>query len=438
MSSSSLARWSQNVTNANTPGYTRETLAVQSVTAGGVGMGVRAGVATRSLDTALQADLFASGANVADSQTRQTALSAIDAASGTPGSGTDLASLVGALRDSFSSLESDPANQTQQQAVVNQAGALARGLNTLGQAVVTARQGAQDGLVNDVAQANAALQTVGQLSDQVIAARARGESTADLEDKRDAAEQTVTGLTGARFLPQSDGDVLAVSGGTVLPLRATTGPLAIDSATLGPDTPASAVPQLTVSGSPATLAGGQMAAELDLRDNVLPGVQAQLDGFAQSLAGQFDSAGLTLFTDGSGTVPPAGTAGFAQTIQVAPAVLATPSMVRDGAAAPTTAGNATLIDSLLSGVLASGAGTLADQASTLVADQASRAASATQQLTTEQTVQSSLQTKLQASGGVSVDSELTTMVSLQNSYGANAKVITAIQAMFNQLMSTIS
>ena len=432
-----LATVSQNVTNANTPGYTRESLAVESVTAGGDGMGVRAGVATRDLDTALQADLFASGGVVADGEARQSALAAIDAASGTPGSGQDLASLVGALRDSFSTLANDPSNQTQQREVVNKASDLAQGINAIGQAISATRQGVQDGLVDDVAQANAALNAVGLLSDQVIAARAQGESTADLEDKRDAAEQTVTQLTGARFLPQDNGDVLAVSGGTVLPLRSPTGPLAIAAASLGPDTPAAVIPALTVSGNPAPVAGGRIGAELDLRDTVLPGLQSSLDDFAQALANGFSAAGLTLFSDPSGSIPAAGTPGFAQVIQAAPAVIAMPSAVRDGAAAPTTAGNTALIDTVLSGVLATGSGTVAGQASALVAANAGLAASAAQHAATNEAVMTALQTRLAASTAVSVDSELTTMVRLQNSYGANAKMITAIQSMFTQLSQAI-
>ena len=354
-----------------------------------------------------------------------------------PAAARDLASLVGALRDSFSTLANDPANQTQQRNVVYKAADLARGVNTVGQAISTVRQTAQDGLVDDVTQANAALRSVGLLSDQVIAARARGDSTADLEDKRDAAEQTVTRLTGAKFLPQSNGDVLAVTGGTVLPLRAATGPLAIGAATLGPDTPPAAIPALTVSGNPAPIGGGRIGAELDLRDTVLPGLQGTIDTFAQALANGFSAAGLTLFTDTTGTIPPATTPGFAQTIQVAPAVTAAPAIVRDGAAAATTAGNTALIDTLLSGVLATGTGTLAAQASALVAANAGLAASATQQLATDQAVMSSLQTKLGATTAVSVDAELTTMVSLQNSYGANAKMISAIQAMFTQLAQAV-
>lgn len=432
-----LALVSQNVANASTPGYVRETVALSSLDAGN-GLGVRTGVATRDVDTALQGSVFDAGAAVEDGQTRQTALAAVDAASGTPGSGQDVSSLLGALRDAFSTLLTDPADATQQRTVVSAAGTLARGINGIGAAITTARQAVQDQLGDDVAQANAALQTIGTLGTQIVAARGRGDSTADLEDKRDTAMATVASLTGARFLRQADGDVLAFSGGIVLPTRAGTGPLAIGAATLAPDTPAAAVPALTVGGIVSGIAGGRIGAELAVRDTVLPERQSALDSFAQSLASGFAQAGVPLFGDATGTVPPAGTAGFAQGIAVTAAATATPSLVRDGTAAPTTAGNTAVITGVLGSVLATGAGTVAAQASGLVADTANLAAQAADRLTVAQGVQTGLTTRLTASTGVSVDSELTGMVSLQSSYAANAKVVAAVQAMWTQLLQSFT
>jgi len=88
-------------------------------------------------------------------------------------------------------------------------------------------------------------------------------------------------------------------------------------------------------------------------------------------------------------------------------------------------------------VLASGSGTLAGQAAALVADNAGLAATAAKRLDTSQGVQSSLATKLSAGTAVSVDSEMTDMVRLQNSYGANAKVLSAVQAMYTQLLEIV-
>lgn len=429
-----LSVLSQNVANASTPGYVRESVGLSSATAGGDGLGVRSGVAMRVVDQALQDSVLAAGGQVAGGQVLKGALTAIDAASGTPGSGQDLPGLIGALRDAFSTLGNDPSNGTQQREVVDRAAALAGGVNGLGQAVSAERQAAQDGLRDDVAQANTALGAVGTLSRQIIAARQRGESTADLEDQRDVAMGTVARLTGAKFLPQPNGDVLAVSGGTVLPLHDATGPLSLGSATLAPG---STAPPVLLNGAPALLPGGQIGARLQLRDVTLAGFQAGLDGFADGLAAGFMSAGLSLFTGPGGAVPAPGTAGFAQSVRVSPVVQSTPSQVRDGAGPPGQAGSTALINTILNTALATGAGTLAGRAADLVAGTALQLTMVTRQVDTEVAVQGSLRTKLDAGTGVTVDTELAHMVQLQNAYGANAKVIAAVQAMFAQLSASV-
>ncbi len=434
-----IATVSQNVANAGTAGYVRETVGVNSVTAAGLGMGVRTGVAARSLDERLQADTLAASATVVGQQTRSDALASIDAASGVPGSGFDLPGLLGALRDGFTRLQADPANAAQQRVVVNGADALARGVNALGQAVAGTRQSAQDAAVADVASANGALHDIGDLSDRIIEATARGESTADLEDQRDRSIRVLSDLTGARVLRQANGDALALAGGLVLPLRSATGPFALASATLAPDTPAGAVPRLSLDGV-AVIGqpiGGRIGANLALRDGTLLGLQAGLDQFAQSLAARFDLQGLTLFTGATGAVPALPTAGFAQDVRVSAAVISAPAMLRDGAGPTGAAGATTLIDRLLDRVLGSAPGSLVVTASALVSQSAGLAADAAGQLATGQAVQSSLDKKLAAGTGVSLDTETADLVRLQNAYAANAKVITAAQAMWTQLLDSV-
>ncbi len=397
-----LAVASQNIANAGNTGYVRESLTVTAATDGTEGIGVRSGPATRTLDQALQLQTVAASAILAGQQVQSDALAGIDAASGQPGSGTDLPGLLGNLRDSFSTLANDPANQAQQAQVLVQAGALTHGLNGVAQAVSTARQTAQDSIVADVGTANAALHSLGVLSDQVIAAQARGDSTASLEDARDAQIRVVADLTGARFLRQSNGDLLAIAGGVLLPLRSSSGPLAIQAATLAADTPAAAVPVVTVAGADVTsaLSGGRIGANLALRDTTLPGVQSALDSFASSLANGFSAAGLTLFTNPGGAVPTPPAAGFAQTIQVSAAVQAMPSILRDGAGAAGAAGRTTLINGVLDGVLSGSSGSLQSQAVSLTGGIAQQAATASAELGTGKAVQTSLQAKLTAGSGV--------------------------------------
>ena len=432
-----LAVISQNVANANTPGYAAESVSQTSVVADGVGIGVRTGVATRNVDVHLQADANAAAADAAGQKVAADSLNAIDAASGTPGSGSDLPGLLGALKDAFSGLSADPSNATQQRKVVQQAGALAQGINGLSLTIAKARQATQDKAVEAVVTANTALRTIGILNTQIVAAASRGSSTATLEDQRDINIQQVTKLTGAKFLHQSDGTTLAALKGLVLPLDAKTGPFSLASAPLSAATGAGSAPGLLLNGQDVTadINRGQLGALLALRDQTLPSLQSSLDGFASSLASGFNAQGVQLFTDPSGAIPAGAGAGL--TIQVSAAAQSNPAIVRDGGSPSGLAGDPTLINSVLGGVLRGGAGTVTDQALTVTSTIASLAADASAKLTTQQGVSTALSTRLASSEGVSVDSELASLVQLQNSYAANAKVLASTDTIWSELLAAV-
>ena len=477
-SSNALAVIAHNVANAKTPDYTEESANQSSL---GDGFGVRVGATSRDIDTQLQAATFAQNAAVASLTTRQQALTGIDAVQGQTGSGDDISGLLATLQASFTALETDPSNQTQQSAVVAAAATLASQINRVAGNVGAARQNAQDDAVAAVANLNTALQQVGTLSDSIVRAQAAGLSTADLESSRDAAIDTVNNIMPVTEVAQSTGDVMLIaSGGVVLPTRGSM-TVALAPATLGTGAGATAAaPALTLGGTDITaqVSGGRLGSDLTLRDSTMPLYQAGLDEFAHTLASRFDQQGLTLFSDASGTVPAGGGSpvqsgylGFATTIQVNPVATTTPSVVRDGlqGAAATTpsgrSGDTSLISAVLdytfgteqsagviqpppstTGLGASGtlelpyaaATSLSGFATTLVASMSGDVSDTADQLTTATALQSTLQGQLSSTSGVSIDQEMANMVQIQNAYAANGKVITAVQDMWTSLLATVT
>ena len=163
--------------------------------------------ATLQIDQALQASVTQQNAVVSNAQTTQTALQAIDSALGTPGSGSDIGSLLGNLQDSFSTLLTDPSNQTEQSAVVSSATTLAQGINNLSAAYSSQRQASQNDLGSAVNTLNATLTTIGQLSNQIVALKSGNLSTAALENQRNTAVQTLSQLLAVKTAEQPDGDL---------------------------------------------------------------------------------------------------------------------------------------------------------------------------------------------------------------------------------------
>jgi len=476
-----MALVSQNVANANTPGYATEIGTQQGVTADGQALGVRTGLTVRNVDAELQAELFGQNATVAGLQTRQSALQAIDAAQGTPGQGSDIASLLGQLRDQFSTLLNSPDSAPQQGQVVSTAATLAQGINALSDAYTAQRQTAQDNLVSEVTTLNTTLNTIGGLSTRIVTLKASGQSIADLENQRDAALADLSQLVDVKALEQPSGDLLvATTAGLVLPIHATS-PFATTDVNVQPGAyyPGGGIGGITLDGTDVTgqFSGGQIGANLALRDTTLPTDQAELDEFAQNLASRFHAQGLDLFTDPNGNVPLGGGVpvqngyvGFAATIQVNPAVQANPSLVRDGTPnqnSSNLAGYTGIITAVLNNALgsnpplnsnAAGLGpagnlnapyagptppfaspsTLQQLATAMLAAQSQDSATTSTQADTEQAVQTSLASKLSAQSGVNMDAEMSYMIQLQNAYGANAKIISAVQAMWTQLLQSVA
>ncbi len=486
-----LAVISQNVANSTTPQYAVESASQQSLSANGQEFGVKLGVVLRASDTGLQTQLSNQVAQDAFSQTTDSALSAVQPTLGTVGGGNDLGSQLTAMQASFSTLLGDPGDTTQIGAVVNSAQSLANSINVLSHDYGQARQAAQDGLVSSVDQLQSALITVGKLSQQIVSLRAQGQSTADLENQRAQAENSISQLVGTRFLDQPNGDVTVLtSGGAQLPTDGAT-TIAVAGATLGAGAsyPGGGVPGINLGNTDITalMTGGQIGAQLALRDSVFPTYQASLDEFAHTLSTRFADQGLTLFTDGTGVVPSgngipaqAGYVGYSGDIQVNPAVEATPTLVRDGTQAiagsatgasaftPNSTGLAgfnTMVSRVLDYALGAqvqagvpqaqintqGLGAtglldasftsqtaLGDYANAFTASQAADSADASTDATENKAVLTSLQGKMTGETGVSMDAELGQMVILQNAYGANAKVISAVQALYTETLAMVT
>ncbi len=489
--SQSLTLVSQNIANASTPGYAVELESTESVDAGGQASGTRSTVPTLATDGALQNQLNDATAQAAAADVTNSALANIQPALGTVAVGDDLNSQLTALQNSFSNLLNDPSSQPQQAAVITAASTHAQTINGVSDTYDQARQNAQNSLVTEVGQLNSALAEIGDLSNQIIVLQGEGQSTVDLENQRNAATATITGLVDAHFVALPNGDLqVYTASGAQLPTRQTN-PLSIASADVGPSVfyPGGGLPGITLDGVDVTNAfnSGQIGANVTLRDSTIPTYQAELDEFSNTLADRFDAQGLTLFTNSSGALPvsssppvQSGYVGFATTIEVNPVVAATPSLVRDGTrsvlagdpggGSPYTpnpqnlAGFTGLITRILSytfsddsqagtpqpvpnttglgpsGTLAAPFGppaSLTDFATAIIGSQSADSQNADTEATDTAAVQTSLQNKLTGETGVSMDTEMTDMIALQNAYAANAKIITSVQELLTDALEMV-
>lgn len=478
---------SRNVSNAGTPDYTAKRVTVEALAEGGV----RIGETTRQLDVALRAEARIARGQAAYAETRERALSQIVALNGAPDSADNVSDMVARLRDRLTALRARPSDMAEQRNALRAAGDLSERMNQLGSAVGRARQAAQDELLRRVDEANRLTQQVANLDSEAKATRASGANDSDALDRRDAAIQQLSELLDVTPAFGPRGQVtLILRGGYTLPLKPDEKPFSIAAAPVSPEAyygpPAGTLPALKLGEIDITslTKNGRLGALLELRDKVLPQMQAELDVFASTLATRFDQQGLRLYVDSvnpaaapPNVAAPAGYSGavigFAGRIGVSSVVSAEPRLVRDGTqSAPATgfqpnppdgpSGFTTLLDNLLSytfGPVSAPGGTphpqppsdqlgpgrnlvssfsppirLADHAAAMTGAQAVMAADAATRLTETSASRTRIDQLLQQREGVDVDQEMAGLLQLQNAYAANARVLATVQEMWDALL----
>ncbi|MGH7032222.1 MAG: flagellar hook-associated protein FlgK [Stellaceae bacterium] len=133
----------------------------------------------------------------------------------------------------------------------------------------------------------------------------------------------------------------------------------------------------------------------------------------------------------------------AATIQVNPSLVANNALLLQGANGPDPSISQNLFAALNKNYTFAAAGaftnststTLGNYSSQIVGQAASEAAAAQSNSTFQSQLQSQLATQAGAVSGVNIDEELSNLIQYQNAYGANARVITVIQTLYQTLMN---
>ena len=478
---------SRNVSNAGTPDYTVKRVTVEALAEGGV----RIGDTTRQVDISLRAEARIIRGQSAYAEVRERALAPLVSLNGSPGSADSTSDLVAELRDGLTGLRARPSDGSDQRNALRAAGDLSMRLNELSVAVGRARQAAQDDLVRQVDEANRLTQQISRLDGEAKATRAGGSADSYTLDRRDAAIQQLSELLDVTpIFGTRDQVTLILRGGYTLPLKPDDAPFSIAPAQVAPEAyyepPAGTLPGLMLGDIDITslTRNGRLGALIELRDSVLPRMQAELDVLASTLATRFDAQGLRLYTDGSSSTaaPPnvTGSAGysgavigFASRIAVSSAVSSEMRLLRDGThSAPATgftpnpvggpSGFTTLLDNLLNYSFGAAAGPggavhpssptanlgpgrnlassfnpptrLADHAAAMTGSHAVAASDAASRLTEATASRTRIDSLLQQREGVDVDQEMAGLLQLQNAYAANARVLATVQEMWDALL----
>lgn len=283
----------RNVSNANTPGYSRRIVNLEQRTLAGTGAGVQFGTLTRNLDRGLLASLRLESGRQQASSAVSDILARVGDLFGQPESDTSLAHQLGGFQGAVESLAVSPQDTLNQRAVVQTAQDLTASLRDASATVQSLRREADQRISEGVDEVNGLLQSVADLNDKITRNQAVGQDVLDLEDNRDQKLDRLAQLIDIRVVERGSGGAVVVftaSGrtlvdGTAAHLShapaATVGASSdrtsgfIDGIWLGEQAPGN---DLT-----AGIGSGELAGLIQARDATLPGLQATLDELAQRL-----------------------------------------------------------------------------------------------------------------------------------------------------------
>jgi flagellar hook-associated protein 1 FlgK len=288
-----------NVANAETPGYSRKTLSLETAMAGGSGIGVRVANVNRELDIYVQRQLRTelAGANYIDTiaQVRQQ----IDRMYGQPGSASALDTIINGFTNSLQALSADPQSVSTRQAVLNAGQVMAQKLHSLSNDVTLMRNQAESGIGDAVERVNGLLKTIENVQTQIIALSAQDVELGALLDQRDLAITELAGLIDIQVTANGVNNVSIFTNSGISLFDMQASQLSFDEKPLSAQSVWNVNPALSGTGtiklvSPTgytqdliadgSIRSGKIAGLLELRDDILVKAQAQLDEIAHALA----------------------------------------------------------------------------------------------------------------------------------------------------------
>ncbi len=466
---------SNNVANAMTPGYGTRTTTLSSLSLGGYGSGVRVSGTSRAENPFLTSERRGMDAALGATGTRSDAYERIMAAIGEPGSESAVSTLATKLETTLMSATASPQSMTKLTDAVSAARDLAAAVNRVADENVRLRTEADQEINRQVGQVNDALKAIDDINKKIATLAPQGVDVTGLQDERNRVIDGISQVIPVKVVKR-DGDQVA--------LYSANGGVLLDGKVFGLGfTPAANVvtPELSLgaglggltqdqgaASGPVTIAGsgsgtglfdgGSLGALFQVRDSLVPEVDAEMDRYANDLIERFrdlmpasalDASGDGLFVD-SGPGPVLGLAGrLAINAAVDPGQAGGAVWrLRDGlsAATPGLEGDGSRLQALSDAMTVSrdpvgfvsqnaraGSATIASEIASFYAGRGARSDDDRAYLTARQSTLAEQET---SATGVDTDYELQSLTLVEQTYAANARVLSVIDELMQLLLGS--
>ncbi len=458
---------SRNIAGANDAGYTRKSALISTLTnASGQSGGLKIEGVGRVSDTALFRNLTQATAVGSARQAMLDGLEGLSETIGDPELGLSPAARLGELVNSVQQYSAKPEDSILAQKMLQNAYDMAETLRTASDATQQVRATADEKIADSVKTINSLLSDLESLNQTIIKGTQSGQDVTDALDNRDRVLLAMSEEMGIRTQTRANNDIVVTTDSGVVLFETVPREVKFTPTnTFAPGVSGSAVfvDGVNVAGPGATMpvSGGKIAGLTAVRDDAAVTYQNQLDELAHGLIEVFsEPLGPGLFIHSSpgvltpGVVKP----GLATTIDVNP--LADPEQpggsldrLRDGGFAGPSynpGGEAGFSDRLqeilgkFDDPMVFDIATKTDPTNSLTAFAGSSVSwleGARKQATSEADSQSVVigrtAQSLSNATGVNIDEEMQRMLDIERSYGATAKLMSAIDGMLQQLMAVV-
>jgi flagellar hook-associated protein 1 len=423
---------SNNIANANTPGYSRQVVSLSSEALVQNGTTVDEGVSyggfTSVRDAVLGIAINAATADQGSLTTQNALLTQINSAfSGTT---TGIGASLSTLFSDLSALSTNPSDPAARQTVLNDANALAGAFHQGAAALSNASAAANQQVSSAVAQVNELSQQIASLNGQIATAEANGGDGGALTDQRDELTIQMSQLIGVSTTQTGGAPSLTTTNGSPLVIGDTAYQLQVTTAPDG----TSHVLDAGGNDITAKLSRGTVGGAIAARDNTIPALSQQLDGLASQFASAMNSAQAAGF-DLNGnpgaamfTVPTTGSAAAGITVALTSGSQIAASS--DGSAG--SAGNVKTLLAVQSTSLPSGTNPT-DAYASFVANIGFAGSQVGSGLAATTSSLQQLSSQQQSESGVSIDEETSNLIRYQQAYSASARVISTINDIYTVL-----
>lgn len=446
----------QNLANVNTPGYSRQRVNLQTTadlptSVGPEGTGVQVTAIQQIVSTLLNGQIQTQSgvggywsAQQGALQNAQNSLNEfLNSAGSTDGTGStssasnsnsSLSALLSGFFTAFQAVATAPTSLAARQELISQAQSLASAFNNVSDQIGAVRTAVNDAITNDVDSANDLLASIADLNKQISFAEFSGGTANNLRDQRQQALENLAHLTSITTSTGTDGSINVSVGGQLL----VNGQSLQDTLQAYDNGGGQWLVRTATGQVPLTLTSGTVQGYIDVRDGTLADLQTNIDSLATTLLTQVNTVHGTGFnlagTNGNSFF----TGTDAATISVNAVLAGDPSLVQAAGSSTATADNSVALaiaQLATSPQAALGNQTFTQSYSQIVGSLGDALRTANNQVDNQEAVANLLDGQRNSISGVSLDEEMTTLMSFQRAYSASAGVLTTVDQMIQTTLA---